>query len=92
MISIFNKLKPIIEITIVYLLWIILHFIIGNLYSTYCVEYSFYGFITSPFVSITPHCKAFRWIIYNSGMVIENMWIYIATYLSIKITTYMYFK
>ena len=60
MISIFNKLKPIIEIAIVYLLWIVVHFIIGNLYSTYCVEYSFYGLITSPFVSITPHCKAFR--------------------------------
>jgi hypothetical protein len=83
-----SKRKIIFEIVGIYLFWISIHFIAGNFYSIYCVDFSVYGFLTSPFTAITPHCIAARWIITNGGKFIENMWIYIGTYLSVKITAY----
>jgi len=59
----------------IYLLWIVLHYACSHLYVYYCTPMSFVGFITSPLVVPLPHCHAFRWIIYNGGNSITNMWI-----------------
>jgi hypothetical protein len=36
---------------------------------------SFLGFLLSPFMALSPHCQAFRWVIYNGGNIINMMWL-----------------
>ena len=56
------------------ILWVLLHFATPHLYVYFCTPATFMGFIMSPFIATTPHCTAFRWCIYNSGLVIASMW------------------
>ena len=68
-----------------YLVWIVLHYMAGQLYSYYCAPSIFGGFFVSPFLVSAPHCKALRWALYNGGNVIDSMWIVLATWLCSKI-------
>jgi len=70
-----------------YLFWIIIHFIASQLYVQYCSPPTFYGFVLSPFLTPTPHCQGLRWIVYNSGGVINNMWFVFGTWLCANIFT-----
>jgi len=58
----------------IYLLWIALHYTCSHLYVYYCTPSTFIGFIISPILVPLPHCHAFRWVIYNGGNSITNMW------------------
>ena len=68
-----------------YILWIILHFISAHLYVHYCANMSVYGVIMSPILVAAPHCKALRWAIYIGAQTIENMWIVLGTWICSKI-------
>ena len=63
--------------TVVYLYggWIIVHYMSAHLYTIYCTPLSFYGFVMSPFNASLPYCHALRWLNYNSGNSIINMWV-----------------
>ena len=88
MINIIRNNKKIIIFIMTYILWILINFISSNLYTVYCVDNSLYGLLFSPITSISPHCKLFRWSIYTSGNVIENIvYISIAYISSILIYT-----
>lgn len=83
-----NINKKIIIFIITYILWILINFISSNLYTIYCVDNSLYGLLFSPIMTINPHCKLFRWSIYTSGNVIENIvYIFIAYIFSVLIYT-----
>jgi hypothetical protein len=73
------------EVAGIFILWVMIHFIASNLHHRFCTELTFTGFINSIFVAQTPYCIAFRWIIYNGGLAINNMWISIAFWLTTKI-------
>ena len=62
--SIGNKLLP---IGLFYFSWTILHYTTSQLYIYYCTPSTLYGFIMSPFLSLTPQCIAIRWIISETG-------------------------
>lgn len=64
----------------VYVMWIILHFGASHLYIYICVPQTFWGFIISPFMSVTPQCQSLRWIIYTGANIINNMWIVLGTW------------
>jgi hypothetical protein len=66
----------------IYLIWICIHYLAGILYCRYCTQTTFIGFILSPFMVGSPHCIAFRWIIYNGGIVITNMWLILGTWIA----------
>ena len=66
----------------IYVLWVLLHYICSHLYVYYCTPASFVGFITSPMLVPLPHCQAFRWIIYNGGNSITNMWIILGLWIT----------
>lgn len=68
-----------------YILWIILHFISANLYVYYCANLSFYGIIMSPILTNAIHCKALRWTLNIGAQTIENMWIVLGTWICSKI-------
>jgi len=76
------KMKIIVELVGIYLLWICIHYVAGNVYAYLCTPTTFTGFITSPFLAVTPECKAIRWVIYNGGNIINDMWIIVGTWVS----------
>jgi|LauGreDrversion4_1035100.scaffolds.fasta_scaffold02805_11 hypothetical protein len=69
----------------IYLLWILLHFGATHLYVEYCVPKSWFGLLTSPFLTSTPQCQGLRWIINNGGNQINSMWISIGSWIYIKL-------
>jgi hypothetical protein len=83
----FKSLKISISISGIYIVWIFLHYVSANLYSKYCVPNTIYGFIISPILITTPHCQGLRWIVYNGGNQINNMWITIGSWLCLKLIT-----
>jgi len=66
----------------IYLLWILLHYTSSHLYIYYCTPGSLIGFLSSPIIAPLPHCQAFRWIIYNGGNSIINMWIIVGLWIT----------
>ena len=74
--------KYICSIIKIYVLWIILHFVASHLYIYFCTPKTILGFLISPLMVITPQCQGLRWIIYNSGNVINNMWSIFGTWTS----------
>ena len=63
----------------------ILHYIAAHVYTEICVPKTLYGFVISPFIVCTPHCRGLRWVIVNSTTVIENMWILLGTWITSNI-------
>ena len=75
----------IVKISSFYLFWIILHYIASHIYAEICVPKTLYGFLISPFIISTPHCRGLRWLIINSTMVIENMWVLLGTWMTTSV-------
>lgn len=64
-----------------YIGWIGVHYIASHLYIKFCIPNTLYGFLISPFMTATPHCQGLRWLIYNSAIMINNMWLTLGTWL-----------
>ena len=62
------------------------HFIASNIYASVCTTYSLRGYIMMPFMIVTPHCSALRWIIQHTGEQIGRWWIWLGGYLVLHIT------
>jgi len=73
------------KIVIGYALCIAAHFGAAHFYARYCTEPSIIGFVTSPFMTMSPQCQAGRWIIYNAAYSINIMWVLTAKWLIFKI-------
>ena len=73
--------KYIISFSGIYLLWIILHYFASHLYIRFCVPQTIIGFLISPFLTATPHCQGLRWVVYNGGNFINNMWVVLGTWI-----------
>ena len=65
----------------IYLLWVCLHYVSAHLYTKLCVPAGVVGFIMSPFMMQTPHCQGLRWIVYNAGGIINNVWVLLGAWL-----------
>tara|TARA_B100001175_G_C19366536_1_gene569684 strand:+ start:249 stop:695 length:447 start_codon:yes stop_codon:yes gene_type:complete len=68
-------------VMLVYFGVIFVHFICSNIYPTMCCPWTFWGFIMSPFMVVTPHCEGLRWVIHYTGEQIRNYWIWLGGYL-----------
>ena len=69
----------------IYMIWILLHFAATHLYVSFCVPFTFTGLVLSPIIMTNSYCVALRWIIYNAGHQIRNMWITVSTYITNKL-------
>lgn len=67
-----------------YMFWIIAHFVVTHLYTYFCTPASVWGFISSPFMAIAPHCKGFQWIFNISVNTIQQMWLVFGLWLASK--------
>lgn len=70
----------VIQVSGVYLMWILLHYFASQLYVKLCTPNDFVGLLMSPFLTSTPYCQGLRWLIYNGASMINNMWIVLATW------------
>jgi len=77
--------KWIFFISKVYILWIIIHYVSVQVYVKYCVPSSIWGFLISPLLVSSPHCKAMRWVLHNGANTIDNMWNTIGVWFSAKL-------
>jgi len=68
-----------------YLLWISMHYASSHIYTFFCTPYTISGFFLSPFIVVTPHCSAIRWVLYEGGNIITNMWLVSGTYMASKL-------
>jgi len=66
-------------------MWIVLHYFTPHLYTYFCTPPTAYGFFLSPFIAPTPHCSAFRWIMYTGGNMITTMWVLIGGWVVHKV-------
>ena len=67
----------------------LLHFACANLYPYLCTPLSFMGLFMTPFMVVTPHCLAIRWVIDWTGNQICNAWIWLGGYLVYYIGKYI---
>ena len=80
--SMCSKLKNNVPVVVgVYFAIVLAHFVCSNIYPTLCCKMSVWGFIMSPFMAVTPHCEALRWIIHYTGEQIRNVWLWLGGYL-----------
>lgn len=66
---------------LLYMFWILVHYISSHLYIHWCAGNTFIGFILSPIYSSAPHCQALSWTIYTTSRQFVVMWIALGTYL-----------
>jgi len=69
-----------------YLFWILVHFSTTNLYTYLCTPMTIVGFISSPFMAITPHCKVMQWLFTISVNTINQMWVLFGIWMTTKLT------
>ena len=69
----------------VYLLWVGMHYISSHAYPYLCADFSFTGMVTSPFMVLTPHCKAIHWLQQTSTLAIENMWVVLGSWMATQL-------
>ena len=62
-------------VTMIYIGWIIAHYIAPHAYVKFCVPPTWTGFFMSPLNASSPQCIAIRWIIYKGGNHIVMMWV-----------------
>jgi len=80
-----NMKRFLFDVIGIYIIWICLHYISANLYPYFCTQYTLWGFLIAPFLTVAPHCQAMRWIIYTGGNNIVGMWSVIGTLLMKKL-------
>ena len=62
-------------ITMIYIAWIVAHYIAPHAYIKFCVPPTLTGFLMSPLTASSPQCIAIRWVIHKSGNNIVMMWV-----------------
>lgn len=69
------QMNNILRVIFVYLGYIVLHYLCVHTYQYTCVPTTFRGFLMSPLMASSPHCRGMRWVIYEMGSKIDLMWI-----------------
>lgn len=70
----------------IYLTWVMIHYFAAHAYSEYCVNWSLYGLISSPFISTTPICRGLSWIIYEGSNTITHIWLFLGSTMSVYLS------
>jgi hypothetical protein len=82
-----KKYWTIVAAIMIYLMYIIIHFVAPHFYIYFCVPTTWKGFLLSPFMVPTPHCKAIRWTSQFTATNIEVMWVSIGSIILAKVVS-----
>jgi hypothetical protein len=80
--------RPAVKIMLSYIVCILAHYFASHLYVRLCVPNTLLGLLYSPFMTLAPHCQAFRWVIFYGGNTINLFWFVLANWLVSKFTDY----
>ena len=80
--------QKLIKMVVIYLLYIVAHYVSANLYQRYCTPVSWFGFIASPFTIASPQCQGLRWVMFNTGNHITAMWMILGAWFINMFITY----
>ena len=69
----------------IYLFWSLSHIVASTLYSSYCANYSFWGWFSGGLNAISPHCKAFLWLQNATSNGFSSWWMTASMWLVTKI-------
>ncbi len=69
----------------IYLFWSFTHVAASKFYSTYCAEWSWWGWFSGGVKAITPHCKAALWLQNSTSSGFGSWWITTSTWVVSKI-------
>ena len=69
----------------VYLFWVGVHYLSAHMYPYFCADLSIVGIVASPFLVMSPHCRALGWLQQTSTQAIHNMWIVLGTWLAAQL-------
>jgi hypothetical protein len=81
----YDLFKTFRKLSLIYIVWIVIHYVASHLYVYFCVPATFIGFLTVPFIVPAPHCQALRWAIYTGGNNIIAMWFLLGAWIAKKI-------
>lgn len=68
-------------VTLVYISWIVAHYVASHMYVKLCTPATLAGFLMSPFNASSPQCIAIRWVICKGGNNIGMMWLLLGMWL-----------
>ena len=80
--------NKIVQLVLIYLAWIVAHYVAAHLYVCVCVPTTLWGFMMSPISVASPHCQGLSWFIYNSGLTICNMWLLLGAWIISKLVIF----
>lgn len=66
---------------LVYWILITAYYVSAQLHSAYCTPWGWWGYIESPFLLETLHCRALKWFFSYSHDYIRSMWFLGSTFL-----------
>ena len=70
------------EFVYLFMIATFLHFIAANAYAKWCTPSTLFGFLISPFMSVTPVCNGLRWSITIFGDYLSSFWTTILLWIS----------
>ena len=73
------------NISWVYLVWILIHWSVANMYSYFCAPTSIIGILTSPWLIASPQCRAGIWILGTAAKTVETGFTLLGVWFSAKI-------
>ncbi len=69
-------------------MWTCLHYTASHLYTRLCTPWTLSGFLFSPFVTVSPHCMALRWMVATGSDRLNLVWITLGSLSSDLLTKY----
>ena len=83
--SCIEKVKPFIKLCLVYFIWVCIHCISIQLYSSYCANTSVYGLFQSLLNVQSPHCRGLRYMSDAGVYMMQTFWSSIALWLTTEL-------
>ena len=73
--------KNTVKLLLIYLFWIVAHYLSSQYYPKLCVPFNLRGFFLSPLMVPSAHCTAMRWMITAGGNNICTGWLFLMSIL-----------
>lgn len=77
-------MKDLCQIIMIHFCWVSIHYTAAHLYTKFCCPWTVVGVAFSSVMTMTPHCQAMRWCIFQGASSISSMWLSLGTWMAAK--------
>ena len=78
------------SLVVIYTSWITTHYIASQLYNEYCVNWSWRGYLMSPFTVTSPICKGLNWVVYESSNSVSSFFVFAGSSMALYLSRFKY--